>query len=196
MISFHYLRIFLKRADWLLTDALLTFAALCLFVVDVCGRRGLCLLLWRWGIMSVISIAKSSFGKLFWLKKEKTTLSPPSVLRVLFMISSRRWWTQKREEGISLREMPQRKKANNRTVLYFCKNILSWGLVTPRDQDRCVLKCREKHFKLLQMWYLRSSGRHWAHTPCFTFRCALLLWIELNAASQTWGSCVGGGLCQ
>lgn len=35
-----------KRLDEI--DVLLTFAALCLFVIDVCVRGGLCLFLCRW----------------------------------------------------------------------------------------------------------------------------------------------------
>lgn len=87
------------------SDILLTLAVLCLFVLDLCEWEGLSLFLRRSETISVIFSGELSHGLLFRLKCEsKSTLSPPSVLRVLFMISSRRW--KKREDGIRSGKFP------------------------------------------------------------------------------------------
>lgn len=95
-VNLHHLLLLIAKID-----VPLTFAAFHLFVVDMSDWGGLCLFLWRQERVLVILYQEKIKAVLFWSPlKRRCTLSAPSVLRVLFMISSRRWLRERNEWGI------------------------------------------------------------------------------------------------
>lgn len=115
---------FVKGWGEVQTDAWLTFATLCLFVIDMFDWGGLCLFLWKWERISVTFTAKLSF--IFSICKRsfgffKCTLSLPSVFRVLFMISSSRYKRKTKWINKGIKQIiPHKEPDANKQTCIFC----------------------------------------------------------------------------